>query len=46
MLSLDDLPEGTHPPGWKIDATNPAGPLAQWAVSKDGQAPTPQKCSP
>ena len=43
MLSFDDLPEGALPPGWKIDATNPAGPLAQWAVSKDGQAPNAPK---
>jgi hypothetical protein len=40
MLSFDDVPEGTLPPGWKIDATNPAGPLAQWAVTKDAHAPS------
>jgi len=43
MLSFDDVPEGTLPPGWKIDATNPAGPLAQWAVTKDAQAPSGPK---
>jgi len=43
MLFFDDLPEGALPPGWKIDATNPAGPLAQWGVTKDGQAPSGSK---
>ena len=34
-LSLTEVPEGKLPAGWKIDATNPKGPLATWAVVTD-----------
>ncbi len=33
------MPEGKLPAGWKIDATNPRGSLAEWAVVPDAGAP-------
>jgi hypothetical protein len=40
ILSLDKQAEGALPPGWKIDATNPQGLLAKWAVVREGQTPS------
>jgi hypothetical protein len=42
-LSLKEVPEGKLPAGWKIDATNPKGPLATWAVVTDQDAPNAGK---
>ena len=39
-LSFDDVVEGKLPEGWKIDATNPRGRLADWAVVTDAKAPS------
>ncbi len=37
-ITFDNLLPGTLPPGWRIDATNPGGKLAEWKVAKDEQA--------
>jgi hypothetical protein len=37
-ITFDNLPPGTLPPGWRIDATNPGGKLAEWKVVRDEQA--------
>ncbi|MGH9338707.1 MAG: DUF1259 domain-containing protein [Acidobacteriota bacterium] len=37
-LTFDDVPVGTFPTGWKVDATNPAARLADWSVQKDPRA--------
>jgi hypothetical protein len=37
-ITFDNLPPGTLPPGWRIDATNPDGKLAEWKVVRDEQA--------
>jgi len=38
-LSLEDVEEGKLPPGWKVEATNPQGRLAEWAVVRHAGAP-------
>jgi hypothetical protein len=42
-LSLKEVPEGKLPAGWKIDATNPKGPLATWEVINDQLVPNAGK---
>lgn len=37
-LTFEDVPVGTVPTGWKVDATNPASRLAEWSVQKDPRA--------
>lgn len=37
-LTFDDVAVGALPPGWKIDATNPGGKLAEWKVTADENA--------
>ena len=32
QMTFEDVPAGQLPPGWKIDATHPAGALAVWKV--------------
>jgi len=43
IFSFDDVAEGALPRGWKIEATNPSGRLAEWAVAKDTNAPSKPK---
>ena len=38
--NFNDIPIGELPVGWKIEATNPKGPLATWEVIKDKTAPS------
>jgi len=38
--NFDDLPAGTLPAGWKVEATNRKGPLATWNIVKDATAPS------
>jgi len=38
---FDDIPTGSLPAGWEIDATNPKGDLASWQVVRDKSAPSP-----
>lgn len=38
--TFDNIPVGKLPAGWKVDATNPKGPLATWQVIKDTTAPS------
>jgi hypothetical protein len=42
-LDFDDVPSGEIPSGWKIEATNPKGPLATWQVIEDSTAPSGAK---
>lgn len=37
-LTFDDIAVGALPPGWKIEATDPGGKLAEWKVTSDGNA--------
>ena len=37
---FDDVPAGELPAGWKVEATNPKGPMATWQVIKDPTAPS------
>jgi hypothetical protein len=39
-MSFDDVKAGELPKGWKIDATNPKGALAEWKVVADDKAPS------
>jgi 3-keto-disaccharide hydrolase len=39
-MSFDDVAQGKLPTGWKIDATNPGGRLAEWSVAADATAPS------
>ncbi len=39
-MSFDDLKAGELPKGWKADATNPKGKLADWKVTAEGNAPS------
>lgn len=39
-LKFDEVAQGQLPTGWKIDATNPRGKLAEWKVMADEQAPS------
>lgn len=41
-LSLDKVKIGQLPAGWKVSATNPDGPLAQWAVEVDTSSTKPE----
>ena len=38
--TFDDVAQGGLPKGWKIDATNPSGKLAEWKVVADADAPS------
>jgi len=38
--NFDDLPVGTLPTDWTVEATNPKGPLATWKIVKDSTAPS------
>jgi YVTN family beta-propeller protein len=40
MYSFDDVVAGQLPEGWRIDATRPKDRLAEWAVVRDGKAPS------
>lgn len=37
-ITFDDVPVGGLPTGWKMDATQPAGSLAEWSVQRDSKA--------
>jgi len=39
-VSFDDVTQGQLPTGWTIDATNPAGRLAEWRAEADSNAPS------
>jgi len=39
-LKFDDVKVGDLPKGWKVDATNPKGDLAEWKVAADENAPS------
>jgi len=39
-LTFDNTAPGALPEGWKIEATNPSGRLAEWKVMADAQAPS------
>ncbi len=39
-LDFDDVPTGKIPAGWKIEVTNPKGPLATWKAIEDPTAPS------
>lgn len=39
-LNFDDIKDGRLPPGWKVDATDSKGDLAEWKVVADGKAPS------
>ena len=41
-LVLDTVKVGQLPAGWRVSATNPAGPLAQWAVGVDASTTKPE----
>jgi len=38
QLNLSGVKEGELPKGWKADATNPNGEIAQWKAAADGKA--------
>ncbi len=38
--NFEDVAIGKRPPGWKVQATNPRGPLATWQVIQDATAPS------
>jgi hypothetical protein len=40
IISFDALKAGELPTGWKADATNPTGELAEWKVVADDKAPS------
>ncbi len=42
-LSFETVKVGQLPEGWKVEATNPKGPLATWKVIKDPSAPSVKK---
>lgn len=39
-LTFADTAQGGLPKGWRIDATNPSGKLAEWKVVADADAPS------
>ena len=41
-LGLGEVKIGQLPAGWKVSATNPDGPLAQWAVEVDASSTKPE----
>ncbi len=43
FLDFENVPLGTIPDGWKIEATRQRGPLATWEVIEDDKAPSGQK---
>lgn len=42
-MDFENIPIGKIPSGWKVEATNPHGPLATWQVVEDSTAPSGQK---
>lgn len=40
LQSFDDVVKNKLPRGWKVEATNPKGQLADWTVGKDANAPS------
>lgn len=42
-LNFEKVKTGTLPAQWKVEATNPRGPLATWQVVPDSTAPSGKK---
>ncbi len=43
FLDFENIPIGSLPEGWKVEATRKYGPLATWQVVKDNTAPSGEK---
>ncbi len=43
LFDFENVPVGQIPEGWKIEVTNPKGPLPVWKVMEDSTAPSGKK---